>query len=316
MKRRTSRGPLWTVMTDVCFQLIVALLVVVTNYKTEANYAKLATVEVELENEGLWQENHGLKGQLEEAEDDLENYADKGKKQQGIINTLTKDLGVLGEQLGDKTKELDKLRPGGPVDVVLIPDCTGSMELHHERLKKAMVSLFQWTPRLSSRCRIGVLGVREGVVYRYPLQTIVSPGKDGGKSQAKFLAFMAGMKTEGSLINHAPAFREALAMLPDSDRKTRRQAIIVLGDIGPSELDGDGYVFSANELAVAKDISSRVRRWASQGSRSVGSIYVGPNDEASMDRKWFQSLAQPAGQNFATDSTELFNVIFRSIEQK
>lgn len=316
MKRRTSRGSLWTMMTDVGFQLIAVLLVLVTNYKTDANSAQVALVEVEEKNDGLWDEIHGLKGQLNDAEEDLENYADEGKKQQGIINTLTKDLGVLGEQLGEKTRELNKLRPGGPVDVVVMVDCTGSMELHHERLKKAMVSLFQWTPRLSSKCRIGVLGVRDGVVYRYPLQTIVSPDKDGGKSQAKFLAFMAKMKIEGSLINHASAFREALAMLPDSERQTRKQSIIVLGDIGPSELDGDGYVFSANELAVAKDISSRVRRWSAQGSRSVGSIYVGPDDQSSMDRKWFQSLAQPAGQNFATDSTELFNVIFRSIEQK
>ncbi|TWU59591.1 hypothetical protein V7x_55010 [Crateriforma conspicua] len=316
MKRRRNRGPLWTMMTDVGFQLIAVLLVLVTNFKSEANSAKLAAVELQEDNDGLWEENHGLKGQLEDTEEELENYAENGKRQQGIINRLTKDLGVLGEQLGEKTEELNKLRPGGPVDIVMIADCSDTMTPHHERLKKAQLSLFQWAPRLSSRCRVGVLGVRDGVVYRYPLTTINPPWKDGGKSQSQLIDFMTGVKTSPSLVNHAPAFDEALAMLPDSHRATRKQVIILLGDIGPSELDGSGYVFSAREMSVAKDVASRVRRWAEKGSRSVGSIYVGPDQQTSIDRKWFQSLAYPSGQNFATDSTELFNVIFKAIEQK
>ena len=123
------------------------------------------------------------------------------------------------------------------------------------------------------------------------------------------------MKTKGAPTNHAPVFQEAFTMLPDVNRQGRRQVLILLGDIGPAELDGKvGY--SHSEQASAKSIRQAVQSWAAKGNRSVGSIFVGANTTDSIDRQWFQSLAQPSIANFGSDSVDMFNVIFRSIEQE
>ena len=307
MKVITDKSVFWTIMLDVSFQLIAVLLLLASNYKQSWNEAsKVADLVPELRNK-----NRGLQGQLDDADQQLANYASEGKRQQGIVNSLRKDLGVLGEQLGEQREELDRLRPAGPVDLVILVDCTGSLKPHHEQLKQAMMSLFKWTPRLSSQCRIGVLGFRDAVVYRYPLTTIRPPSKDD--SQAKLIKFLTQMKTEGAPANHAPAFREALEMLPDI--QGRRQVLVCLGDIGPSELDGRiGY--SSTEVQAAMSITQRVKSWAAKGNRSVGSIFVGVNDTDSADRQWFQSLAQPTVANFGSDSVDMFNVIFRSIEKE
>lgn len=327
MKRRSSRGPLWTMMTDVGFQLIAVLMVLIQTYDEDLGKAH-ADLDVAI-NDGYEarRERDEAEGEAEEANeraDDAEKRAGDAEDQasdaeeraddaEGRANDA-QDRARKAEEEGKKKDEaLNKLRPGGPVDICILVDCTGSMAPHHERLKKALRSLFRWTPRLSSECRIGMLGVRDGVVYRYPLTVVRPPSHDG--SQAELLAFIADMKTVPSPIDHRPAFREAFSILPDSNRDGRRQIIIALSDIGQSERDGmPGY--SSSELSEARSIVSDVRSWAIKGNRSVGCIYVGPDNASSIDRKWFQSLAQPAGQNFASDSTELFDVIFRSIEKK
>lgn len=216
------------------------------------------------------------------------------------------------EQRGAQQEaELKKLRPGGPVDIVILADVTGSLAPHLDRLQASLKTLFRWSARLSSECRIGVLGVRDRVVYRFPLTVIRPEGEDG--SQAKLLTFIDSMQTAASPIDHRPAFKEAIAMLPDSGRSGRRQVIITLSDIGQSERDGiTGY--SAAETAEAQRIVDDVHAWASAGDRSVGCIYVGQGGVTSQHWRWFQDLAYPAGKNFAADSAELFNVIFNAIE--
>lgn len=334
MKRQSSRGPLWTMMTDVGFQLIAVLLVLVQTYDEDLTKSKSQTVaatnaanEAEHERDTAQNEANRANDRADVAQDRADKAEEYAENAKGQANDAlqraddaegrakdAQDRARKAEQEGkEKDEALKKLRPGGPVDICILVDQTGSMEPHIERLKRALQSLFRWTPRLSSECRISIVGVRNGVVARFPLTAIRPPSEDG--SQAKLMNFITSMKTVGSPIDHRPAFDEAFAILPDQNLVGRRQVIITLSDIGQSELDGQqGY--SSAEMANARRIVSDVRTWALKGNRSVGCIYVGPDNQASLDRKWFQNLAQPAGQNFASDSAELFDVIFKSIDQK
>ena len=151
MKFPLDDRPMLKMTIDVV-TILFALVAVLAGKNKEAENAALGRVEIAVQAyHGTYKYAHGLKGQLEEAEDDLEHYAKEGEKFRGIIETLEKDLGVMGEQLGEQQEELNRLRPGGPVDIVITVDCTMSMDPHHERLKKALITLFKWTPRLSSR---------------------------------------------------------------------------------------------------------------------------------------------------------------------
>lgn len=318
MRYRIRRGPIWTLTTDAGFQMIAALVLMVTSYSeslddaaTEA--AKVPLMEVTIT--GLEMKKGDLEEYIVLVELERDGLAEQGEELAGTIEELERKLGDQGQRIGQLTEEMARLQPGGPVDVVFIVDCTKSMDPHHEQLKKALVSLFRWTPRISSECRIGVLGVRDGIVYRYPLQVIHPPVKDGGQSQSELLNFMASMKTASAMIDHKPAIEEAFRMLPEKGRNDRRQVIFMLSDVGQSERDGKvGY--STREWEEATAIVNDVKSWASKGERSVGSIYVGNGNATSQERQWFQHLAQPSGQNFASESAEMFDVIFRAIEQK
>lgn len=311
MKRRISRGSLWTMMTDVGFQLIAVLLLLASEFKTEAQSARLAAIELQDVNDGLWEQNHGLKGQLDEADEQLENYADKGKRQQGIINKLTKDLGVLGEQLGEKTKEIEKLRPGGPVDILAVIDTSSTSQPYIEEFKRALTGLFQWTPRLSSQCRIGVLGVRDKVAYEYPLTEISATDQD---TQDALLDFIAGMEPATAMMNHRSGLTKAIEMLNAGNDGSRRQVILLVSDIATAEHDG-AIGLSASDRREAGVLLAGIERWASKDHRIVASIYTGSGREQSFDYQWFQKLAQPGIENFSANSSEMFNVIFRVLNQ-
>ena len=308
MSETKSRNSIWTLMTDTGFQFIAFLLLLVSSYLSRLKEQTTIAAKVP----GLETKIFGYQGMLEKADKTINGWEKRGERMQRTINSLQRENGDQRKQLGDLNDTLSKLRPAGPVDVLLLLDNTASMDLHHARLKKAMATLFQWTPRLSTDVRMGVLGFRTGVVYRYPLTQVKPEFEDGGSSMRSLLSFLDEMKTEKAVTEHASVFAEAFSMLPDSQRK---QIIIISGDVGPREIDEPIDSYSDSEIDVGRDIVSQVKAWAAKGNRAVGSIYVGSNAGDSLDRQWFQRLAQPAGQNFASDSTEYFNVIFRTIEQ-
>lgn len=312
-KRFKKQSPLWTLMSDMGFQLFAVLCILVSQAKTHLVDIERVLAQRTQEVAGLHVETRGLQGQLEIAETELANYAETGAEQQGIIVELTKEVGEKGEQIGQLTAQWNKLRPSGPIDIVFIIDCSQSMEIHHDRLRSAQKSLVRIVSRLSSDCRISVLGIRNGVVYRSPLKPIESPYVDNGTSRDELLRFMDEMDTASSHISHQQAIADAIGMLSAEHASTRKQAILILGDVGPSELDGHAGR-SASESAMAKEMLEAIRLWVGVGQRSVGTIYVG-SDPSSPDGKWFRDLSHPSSQNFSTDSTELFSMLLQIIEQ-
>lgn len=266
------------------------------------------------ERDGAYQYANGLKGQLDKARTDAENYAKDGEDKAGIIASQQAQLGEQGKQIGQLTTALNSLRPGGPCDAVFLVDTTGSTDPFHEHVKESLKALFRWAPRLSSELRIGVIPFRDGPLPAYPLQVINPRYKDGGRSQDRLLAFIDNLTTQGSPTHHLPVFREAFDMLGPARSQDRRAVAILVGDIGPSELD-EYAGFSAAERREAERIVSGVRKWVSGGMRTVAAIYLGKGGEGSEDRQWFESLSLPDPEHFASDSSQMFNVILSTIER-
>lgn len=308
MRRRIRKGTVFTILTDVSFQIIFSLLLLVQSYSTAWQAEAKKAADGKTKNDGLKAKLGDTRVKYKRALGDIENSG-------GKILDLKDLVGEQGEHIGELTEQLARLQPGGPVDIMVMADCSASMQPHLERLRHALTALFDWTPRLASECRIGVLGFRRGVVYRYPLTRIEPVSKDGGQSQRDLLAFMGTLETESSPTDHLPVFKEGLSKLP-LVKDGRKQVALIIGDVSTSELDKDIVRFSQAEREQARVIVSGVRKWASIGDRVVGSIYVGTetDEPTSLNRRWFEDLAYPQGQNFSSDSAELFHVILRAIE--
>lgn len=293
--------------TTIDIGCLIIIVLAVTSQVTRQDYdvaAKIAKQVPELNSQ-----INGYKGQLEKAEKQQENFAEQGATMRGTIAVLTQQVGELGDQLGSAHEELQELRPGGPVDITLVVDCSGSMEIHHERLKKALASLCKWTVRLSSQTRIGVVGFRDEVVYHYPLTLI----DDRGHAKEELLAFIDSMEVKTSAVNHRVAIDKALSMMPDTKSAGEKQVILLLGDCATQEMDGQrGY--SKEDLTLARSISADVREWSQTPGREVASVFVGSKTAMPTDFQWFESIAHPRESNFATHSSQLFDVLFRAID--
>lgn len=202
--------------------------------------------------------------------------------------------------------KLSAMQPGGPCDLVVIVDCTGSMEQTIQGLQKAMAAIFQWIPYLSKECRIGIVGMRNGVAYDFPIREIQPAYKDAGRSQAELLQFLSSIEVKPSPADHLPCLRLAFKMLGLQKSDDHKQVCLLISDIGPCELDGN-QSYSASETASAENLVAGVQRWASQAqNRAFGALYVGTEPEGGASREWFQELSAPSGKHFYTDSSDMF----------
>lgn len=314
MKIPLDERPLLKMTIDV-LTIVFALVSILAGKHKNAERAALAKLEVVTEErEGAHQYAHGLEGQLDDARKDAENYATDGKDKAGIIATLQAQLGEQGQQIGQLTTDLNSLRPGGPVDAVFMIDTTGSTAPYHDHVKEALKALFRWAPRLSSELRIGVIAFRDGPVDIHPLRVIRPRHIDGGRSQDLLLDFVNDLTTQSSRTNHLPVFRKAFEMLGASRGQGRRAVAILVGDVGPSEID-ERAGFSSSERQSAARIVDGVRRWVEGDMRTVAAIYLGKATTGSEEREWFRSLSLPNTDHFAADSSEMFNVILSTIER-
>ena len=303
----------WSLFCDVLLQLTILLLV------------KLATVqetlvEVSDQRDGAVAAAVGLGEQLGTAEGELVNLGERLADAEGRAVSLGEQLtaaeddgGNLRQEIAGLEGEVGRLRPGGRVELVILTDCTGSMEPHIERLKGALKSLLRWTPRLASSCRVSVVAVRDGVAETFPLREIGPPGADD--SQADLLAFVGELEPVSSPVDHGPAFAAAFEMLGPPPADGGRQIVLALSDTGQTERDGrPGY--SADETAEAEAITAVVREWASASGRAVGIVYVGPETAGDPTFDWFAGLSNPAGENFATDSAAIFQTLYDALESE
>ena len=309
MKRTIRKGLAYTVLCDVLMQLVVGLVVAVDDEQQSHERTKAIASEVP----GLHEENRGLRGMLKQADDDRQFLADQGRRYRGKIQTLTDALGEQGDKVGQLTEELDRLRPGPPIDLVIVLDSTASMAPHHANTRGAMASLFKFTWRLSSEVRIGVVSVRQNVVDVFPL-TVIRPA-DQDQSQASLLKFLDGLTTKNSILDPRPGFARAVKMLPHPGREGRRQVLIYCGDRGLSEISGDER-WSAEEKRLGQQVVAGAGRWVNAAPRRVfGTVYVGAEQGGGPDHDFFRDLAHPVGAgHFATNSVAMFQLILDAME--
>ena len=314
MKFQLDDRPILRMAFDGGMILTASLAVIAGKSKHEERAATEQTIVLTQEKRGVEQYAKGLEGQLQDAEETAQHFADRGKEMGGIISALTIQLGEQGEQFGEVQAELNQLRPGGPCDAIFLIDTSGSTDSYHDHISESLKALFRWAPRLSSELRVGVIPFRDGCLTSYPLTSIRPRDVDNGRSQDSLLEFIDNLHTEVSAADHLPAFREAFKMLDASRGEDRRAVVILVSDIGPSELDSTvGY--SPAETRQAKRIVDGVNRWVSGGMRTVAAIYLGNKASDSFDAQWFRSLSLPDSSNFASDSSQIFNVIFSTIEK-
>ena len=175
-------------------------------------------------------------------------------------------------------------------------------------------------PNASKDFRVGILAFRNGVVDRFPITPILPTYEDEGRSQKSVLEFLQNLSVEKSATDHLPVFREAFAMLqeahptPDAKRKER---IIVLSDVGPSELDKQpGY--SQAERETKDLITHEATEWAGNGNRAIEALFVESNytaqDPATDEhREWFKSLGNVSPKSaFYTDGNALLRAILHA----
>lgn len=219
------------------------------------------------------------------------------------------------EQRADEAEgKLSAMQPGGPCDLMIVVDTTASMEPTIERLRKATSAICQWIPYLSKKCRIGVIGMRKGIAYEFPLREIKPSYVDGGRSQQELLRFLSSIEVEPSPTDHLTCIRQALGNLGTPMSKEQKQVCLLISDIGPCELEGNAN-YSASELATASRISTGVQAWTREASnRAFGSLYVGAETAGGQNHDWFESLSAPVDKFFYTDSSEVFSSILNLIK--
>lgn len=344
MKLKKKRSPVFTILCDVAFQIIVALLLLVQISSVKlVQVTKVADSVPNLEEQiaGLddalttsQAAGRGKDKKIDELEDRLDRAeadgADKdgvieglnqsiskartsAVEKDGIIEGLKRKIGKQGQEIGELTDQLGRLQPASALQLIVIVDVTGSQEPHIKRLRDTLKSLFDWLPYLAKKCKIGVLGVRDGVVFRFNLTDIKPHYSDGGRSQKALLDFLDNLNTKRSLVNHGAAIQEAIDTLGTEIKGTQQQ-ILLLGDVGCSELDGQqGH--SPKERQAAGELINKVGDWVRSGDdRTFTTVYTGVAN--SLDQQWFQRLAQPRVENYSTDSTDLFRFILNSIRPK
>lgn len=214
-----------------------------------------------------------------------------------------------------------KLKSGPPVTLVVMSDGTASMTEALAMTRESLATLFEVMPNTSRDFRVGVLAFRRGVVARFPITQILPAYEDGGASQRAALEFLDSLQVEDSITDHLPVFEEAIRMMaaahpePDPERKER---IILIGDVGVSEFDGQqGY--SEPERERKDHILRLLRDWANERDRAVEALYaenawVIKNDPARVENKaWFEDLGRISPQSACyTESSAILRALLHA----
>ncbi|MCA9026706.1 MAG: hypothetical protein KDA86_15975 [Planctomycetaceae bacterium] len=269
-------------------------------------------------NDELDKENKGLRDQLDWVTTEGQTQRDRMDGQERELADA-RDIITTLKTANDELK--GKLRTGPPVTLLLMPDLTQSMAEPLEMMRATMATLFEVLPNTSSDFRMGVLGFRDGVVATFDVTPILPTYEDGGRSQAAALDFLNQLSLVGAMTDHLPVFERAIETLenihPGLDPE-RRIRIVFVGDVGPSEVDGqEGY--SSVERQRKSQILTLLQRWASHGNRGIDAFYVENNwviakDPARVEnRAWFQAVGSVSPESqFYEDASHMLRAILQT----
>lgn len=322
---RKGKSSFFSLMADVQLTLLAFFMLLIGTVSEQLSQSEaVASLVPDLEREVT-----GLGGDLRSTKIELGKAVQKGvhlrtdlSRKDGVIDDLKRGVEQLTVENG---KLRSRLRAGDPVTLLVLIDVTGSMTKSIEELRESLAVLCEILPNTSKDFRVGILAYRSGVVARFPITPILPTYVDQGKSQKAVLAFVASLEAKGAYTDHLPVFREAFAMLdkahqkPDPDRKER---LVLLGDVGPSELD-EKQGYNSAERAMKGRLLKGVNDWAGKGDRAVEALYA-QNDFTKSDpaaaesREWFQALGKVSPKSaFYTETSSLLRaVLHASLEWK
>lgn len=301
---------------------------------------------------GMEEKITGLQGELDEANTALTQARDEGAELDSVLENQETRFGDLKNQLdltssenGDLKKKLGRLntqngqltatvgeltgqlstiqahfRAGAPVTLVVLIDGTWSMEQLHADLRLSLSTLFEFMPNTSKDFRVGILLFRDGVIKEFPITQVLPIYEDKGHSQQAVLTFVDSFTAIRSHTDQLPVFQRAVQMIaaahPQVD-PTRKERILLLSDVGPSEADRiQGY--SEAERKTKTRILSGMKKWAEHGNRGVAAIYAESQDSqqdpgAAESRQWFQKMGHVSPKSdFYTNANQALRAVLQA----
>ncbi len=180
------------------------------------------------------------------------------------------------------------------VDLVFVIDLSQSWKSTQPRILETVRLISEVLPDMSAEVRIGLIGFREAVVHQQSLTQVLPNSIDGGRSQRQIARIVAGMQGKSARVDIERAIDHGMHYLQDRSTDGRMQLLVVIGDVGMEERNGD-EVLDVDEQADAKRLFARVKAWTGDHShRRILTLFVG--DEAdTLGQKFFTLLAQSAG---------------------
>ena len=293
--KRKRRNIFYTILTDVLFNLLAFYML--TNGGLQEQVGQLTN------------ENRGFEIQIGNL--NIENG--------GLKQTISNQGKLIGS-LQDEIDKYARFRSGKAVTAILLLDVSGSMGGPIEQLGIGMEAICEIMPNRSKDFRVGILAFRKGVIARYPITQILPAYEDNGNSQQAVLSFIQALKPDDGWTEHESVFQEAVKAVsnahekPDPDREV---IVVLMGDVGPSELDGKlGYTRS--ERDTKQRILSSMKKWASRGNNSVKTLYAESNhtrDDPSRaeSKQWFEDLGAVSPKSASySDTTSLLQAIYHA----
>ncbi|MEM7239341.1 MAG: vWA domain-containing protein [Pseudomonadota bacterium] len=127
-------------------------------------------------------------------------------------------------------------RPQPAVDLVVAIDVSGSMREPLKELNETLQELAENFPDVIRDFRIGVVSFAQRLnssgVDAFPLRVMDDAGK------AELIAWLSKLKHGNSLVDTNAAINAAIAMHQTGSEDGRRRSLVLIGDVGPFELQG------------------------------------------------------------------------------
>lgn len=315
-KSRTRPGSgMSSIMLDIMFDLVMFFMLLA--YLKSQELTKVS--EIALTVPGLKVELTGLKTKIGL----LTNTIEGQRITIGELNSQKGGLELAVGKLQDEIGEYkSRFQSGKPLTVLFLIDTTISMEKPIQELGKGLETICEVMANRSQDFRVGIIGFRQGETSRFEITPIKPVYEDEGSSQMAVLSFIQGLELQPSATEHKSVFQAAVHTLakahPTADPE-RRIILCLLGDVGPSELDGKPGYTSAEEEQAKRDIHAGLKRWVQMGDHAVMTLYAESehtqaDPSATENKQWFQDLGSvsPESSHY-TDTTALLQAIHHAI---
>ncbi|MEM8948772.1 MAG: vWA domain-containing protein [Pseudomonadota bacterium] len=269
----------------------------------------------------------------------------------GVRDATQAKLVEQGARLADAEAERDRARQqlesmaeqvtltqsavtANGLELVVAVDVSASMEQPLGHLVEAVQTIATVLPRITQEFRLGIVAYRDQQdgsppLEIFPLQLIQAKAKDGGRSYANVQGYLRELEAVTGTAPIASAVQMALTMLQAETDFAGFQTLLLIGDIGPYEVDFDDLHFSAQKQHLEAPIVDVIARWVRDNDkRSVISLFSGipesmaestPEQLRSRESlRFFRDIAVAAGQeanftrNPATMLATLLNAIIQS----